>query len=288
MAPSKTTVLVPSTPSSTIISDRGLGAVPRKRGHGYWTICLVIAIVAYALYITVIVARAFTKSKGSPNKTASGPEEAPKPGDVVLEKVAVLLIAEMATLLAIYVYRLVRFGYEWKLFYSTRYNSDMQTLFDATMRNGKGDLVAVFLFFGGLAVLIYFVTSPSEAVKEMLASILGAVSISSLTSILLGLTEPTRAERSETLEGNNYNISTGMAWNYYTGYLKLILDYKPNNADHHSLPNALMKSSLENVMSSLKLFLLVPDDCNCAELVSWACIWNLRFRFVVTLSAWIG
>ena len=258
-----------------IISDQGMGVVPEKRGRGYWKICVGIALAAYLAYITIIVVGAYSpaedKAAPSANATAAGSEDAQEetttPGNKILEKIAVLLIAEMATILAIYGYRFVRFCYEGKLFYESRYNRSLKMLFDSTMMNDKGDLVAVFIFFGGLAILIYFVAAPGEANKETLASVLGAVSISSLTTLILGLSEPTRAERSENLEGNNYNIATGMAWNYFTGYLQLILHYKEDDIQHRSLRNVLKRVGIADILSSQVLLLLVPDDCICPPLV---------------------
>ena len=87
-----------------------------------------------------------------------------------------------------------------------------------------------------------------------------------LVAVLLEGKAPSKAEISHMNEEENMHVADGLAWNYYLGYLKLILeefddmintavhpDYFHNGADYRDL------------LSSKKLFIVIPKSCFCYD-----------------------
>ena len=68
---------------------------------------------------------------------------------------------------------------------------------------------------------------------------------------LVGLRGLSRVEESQIMEKENKNVAAGLAWNYYFGYLKLVLPH---------LEDLIGKSDYKYKIKERKLFILLPKN----------------------------
>ena len=135
----------------------------------------------------------------------------------------------------------------------TRYNGSKRKMFSACFN----DISFRAVFFATLvAVIIIGSTLLSQGTRyfkfEYIEIILSGVGSSTLVLYLLSLDTLSRVQISSLLENNNRLVANGLAWSYYIGYLKLILP---------ELRKQIAESEWNDVLSSKKLFILMPLDC---------------------------
>ena len=135
----------------------------------------------------------------------------------------------------------------------TRYNGSKSKMFSACF----GDISFRAVFFATLvAFVIIGSTLLSQGTKyfkfEHIEIILSGVGGSTLVLYLLSLDTLPRVQISYLLENNHGLVANGLAWSYYVDYLKLILP---------QLRERIAESGWNDVLSSNKLFILMPRDC---------------------------
>jgi transmembrane protein 173 len=135
----------------------------------------------------------------------------------------------------------------------TRYNGSKMKMFRACFN----DISFRAVFFATLvAFIIIGSTLLSQGTKyfklEYIEIILSGIGSSTLVLYLLSLDTLSRVQISSLMENNNRLVANGLAWSYYFGYLRLILP---------ELPERIEKSEWKNVLSSKKLYILMPRDC---------------------------
>lgn len=253
-------LITPANQKSTVI-DYGMGKIPAKRGHHVWLITLAFGVLFSVVYIVWLVLDAKSKEEESKKSNATckveGPKEASK---LIFEEISLFLISMVAAIVIIYFTRLIQFVVEWKLFFETRYNNSWRRLAKSTLIiSNWGDLAGlVFLVLCIIMLIVFFSSDIEDDVKNTINVVLGAVGLTQMFTTLMKLNDQTTSQLSEILESEQVNIATGMAWNYFTGYIELILT---ESGDHTNLKKMLHKVKINHLMSSDKLYLLLPKDC---------------------------
>ncbi|CAB4042933.1 stimulator of interferon genes -like [Paramuricea clavata] len=135
----------------------------------------------------------------------------------------------------------------------TRYGGSKRKMFYACF----SDISFRAVFFATLvAFVIIGSTLLSQGTKyfkfEYIEIILSGVGSSTLVLYLLSLDTLSRVQVSSLMENNNRLVANGLAWSYYFGYLKIILP---------KLHERIAESEWKDVLSSNKLFILMPRDC---------------------------
>ncbi|XP_061443207.1 stimulator of interferon genes protein isoform X2 [Rhineura floridana] len=116
------------------------------------------------------------------------------------------------------------------------------------------------LLFLGLCGVAYLLL-PGEETGLRLCWNLIPMCLCQLLSIIFGLQRPSAAEISEMYEKNNCNVAQGLAWSYYTGYLKIILPcLKDSIRDFNRANNCQL-----NCEKTWKLHILIPLSCDVSD-----------------------
>lgn len=136
----------------------------------------------------------------------------------------------------------------------TRYSGCKRKMFsacfsDISFRAVFFATLVAFIIIGSYSLLSqgtkYFKFEYNEIIHSGVRS-------STLVLYLLSLDTLSRVQISSLLENNNRHVANGLAWSYYFGYLRLILP---------RLRERMAESEWKDVLSSQKLFILIPRDC---------------------------
>ncbi len=135
----------------------------------------------------------------------------------------------------------------------TRYSGNKKKMFDACF----SDISFRAVMFGFLvAFIIISTTLLSQGTDyfkyEYIEIMLSGVGSGSFVIYLLNLDTLSRVQISSLMENNNRLVASGFAWSYYFDYLKIILAV---------LYDEVENSEWRDILSSKKLFLLLPRDC---------------------------
>ncbi|XP_028391453.1 stimulator of interferon genes protein-like [Dendronephthya gigantea] len=135
----------------------------------------------------------------------------------------------------------------------TRYNGSKMRMFSACF----SDISFRAVFFATIvAFIIICSTLLSQGTGyfkfEYIEIILSGVGSSTLVLYLLSMDTLSRVQISSLMENNNRLVANGLAWSYYFGYLRLILP---------SLGRRISESKWAGILSSRKLFIMMPRDC---------------------------
>ncbi len=135
----------------------------------------------------------------------------------------------------------------------TRYSGSKKKMFYACF----SDISFRAVMFGFLVAFITINTTllsqGADYFKyEYIEVILSGVGSGSFVLYLLSLDTLSRVQISSLMENNNRLVASGFAWSYYSGYLKIILPV---------LYDKIGNSEWKDILSSRKLFLLLPRDC---------------------------
>ena len=80
---------------------------------------------------------------------------------------------------------------------------------------------------------------------------------------------PSKVEISQLNEQENKYVADGLAWSFYFGYLKLILpNFKQMIADAINPEYHLANQDYRDLLSSEKLFVLIPKNCMCPQKIA--------------------
>ncbi len=135
----------------------------------------------------------------------------------------------------------------------TRYSGSKKKMFYACF-SGISFRAVIFGFL--VAFIIISTTLLSQGADyfkyEYIEIILSGVGSGSLVLYLLSLDTLSRVQISSLMENNNRLVASGIAWSDYFGYLKIILAV---------LYDKVGNSEWKDILSSRKLFLLLPRDC---------------------------
>lgn len=135
----------------------------------------------------------------------------------------------------------------------TRYSGSKKEMFYACFN----DISFRAVLFGFLVAFIIITTTllsqGADYFKfEYIEIILSGVGSGSFVLYLLSLDALSRVQISSLMENNNRLVANGLAWAYYFGYLKIILP---------ALQERIEDSEWRDILSSRKLFILMPRDC---------------------------
>ena len=134
----------------------------------------------------------------------------------------------------------------------TRYSGSKKKMFCACF----SDISFRAVMFGFLVALVIITTTllsqGADYFKfEYIEVILSGIGSGSFVLYLLSLGSLSRVQISSLME-NNRVMANGFAWSYYFGYLKIILP---------ALNEQIESSEWQDILSSKKLFILMPRDC---------------------------
>lgn len=136
----------------------------------------------------------------------------------------------------------------------TRYEGKWRLIFKATLTFEHGKCILVAATASALT-LIFFLFEHYEVFCCSPYVILFSLNCFVIPQLLflLGLRQPSTAERSEINERENKNVAEGLAWSYYFGYLKLVLP---------RLERQIAKSEqFRFKIKHKRLFILLPKSC---------------------------
>ena len=143
---------------------------------------------------------------------------------------------------------------------NTRYSRSKRKMLHACFN----DISIRAVLFGTLVVFVIVTTTLlSQGVDyfkfEHVEIILSGLGSASLVRYLLGFDSISRVQVSSLMENNNRLVANGLAWSYFCGYLKILLP---------RLNERIEQSEWNNILSSKKLYILMPRDCYAYSLLS--------------------
>ncbi|KAF4105065.1 stimulator of interferon genes protein [Onychostoma macrolepis] len=140
-----------------------------------------------------------------------------------------------------FIHSMCLFAEEWLFHSRQRYHDRMNEIFQACFRG--------YVVFGMCAIFLMLMWGGVSFSGEQWSTITLMCAVY-LVLKSLGILGPTSVEISEICEMKKMNVAHGLAWSFYTGYLKFVLPDLQNKVNQYS--------STRGKMSSSRLHILLP------------------------------